>query len=61
MAPGAPTYFWSIKASSTAEIDHILTWCYEMEAYDDRRLPALFTTHLTLFSSFGELIELWND
>jgi hypothetical protein len=29
MAPNAPTTFWSIKADSALEIDHILTWCYQ--------------------------------
>merc|ERR1712137_726047 len=33
MAPGAPTYFWSVRAKSDAEIDHILTWCYEIGNY----------------------------
>merc|ERR1711991_950388 len=28
MAPGAPTWFWSISANSTTEIDDILSWAY---------------------------------
>ena len=36
MAPGAPTWFWSIEANSTIEIDHILTWCYEIGNYTNR-------------------------
>jgi tripeptidyl-peptidase I len=30
MAPGAPMTFWSIKADSTAEIDDMLTWLYQL-------------------------------
>lgn len=42
MAPGAPTFFWSIAASSTLEIDHILTWCYQMENYTNRMFNLYF-------------------
>ena len=36
MAPGALTYFWSIAAETDAEIDHILTWAYEIGNYTNR-------------------------
>jgi hypothetical protein len=28
VAPGSPTWFWSIYANSTVEIDDILSWCF---------------------------------
>jgi len=30
LAPGVPTWFWSIAAPNGEEIDHILTWAYDI-------------------------------
>ena len=60
MAPGSPTFFWSIEANSTVEIDHILTWCYEIGNYTNR-LSFATLLHLLLILNLFILAPLVNS
>jgi len=47
IAPGSPTIYWSNYANSTKEIDHILTWQYEIGNMTDPPLVSSLSYAMT--------------